>query len=164
MIFVATAAVALACVMEFGSQTRFWQTNPWLQSVQVTAWVALPLTLALIPLRLRKPRPRGWRLWCQPGMSAEIAVAVSLAHFLLLRSLSDYLNAARTIVSSPDGLLAQITLLLPSKASCTVAAMWVVLALSGRWKAEKTWIDRTGRILGLYWIVYPIVSLLFAHL
>ena len=164
MILVATAAVALACAMEFHTQTRFWQTNPWHRAAQSTVWVALPFTLALIPLRLREPRPRVRRLSCQPGLLAAVAVAVSLGHYLLLRALSDHLNTAKGALSSSDGMFAQTTLLLPSKSSCTVAATWVVLGLSGRWRAEKSWVDRAGRLFGFYWIVYPFVSLSLAHL
>ncbi len=29
---------------------------------------------------------------------------------------------------------------------------WVCLWLSGRWAAEPSWIDRAGRVLGLFWI------------
>ncbi len=84
-----------ACAMEFHTQTRFWQTNPWHRAAQSTVWVALPFTLALIPLRLREPRPRVRRLSCQPGLLAAVAVAVSLGHYLLLRALSDHLNTAK---------------------------------------------------------------------
>lgn len=34
----------------------------------------------------------------------------------------------------------------------TVAAIWMLLALSGRWRPERSWIDRLGRLLGVAWI------------
>ena len=34
----------------------------------------------------------------------------------------------------------------------TVAAIWLLLGLSGRWRPEKSWIDRLGRLLGVVWI------------
>jgi hypothetical protein len=34
----------------------------------------------------------------------------------------------------------------------TVAAIWSLLALSGRWRPERSWIDRLGRLLGVAWI------------
>ena len=37
-------------------------------------------------------------------------------------------------------------------AGYAVAATWVVLAASGRWRPEKSWVDRLGRALGLAWI------------
>jgi hypothetical protein len=67
IILVATTAVALTCLMEFETQTRFWTPHAWMRSLQRTIWATLPLTLALIPLRLRAPRPRRSHLWRQPG-------------------------------------------------------------------------------------------------
>jgi hypothetical protein len=38
----------------------------------------------------------------------------------------------------------------------TVAAVWLLLALAGRWRPEKSWIDRLGRLLGVVWIACAI--------
>jgi hypothetical protein len=35
-----------------------------------SVWIALVMTLVLIPLRLRQPRPPIGSLWCQPGWHA----------------------------------------------------------------------------------------------
>jgi hypothetical protein len=35
---------------------------------------------------------------------------------------------------------------------CAVAAGWLILALSRRWRAEPSWLDRLRRGLGVYWI------------
>jgi hypothetical protein len=34
-----------------------------------------------------------------------------------------------------------------------VLGAWAVMAASGRWRTERTWIDRTGLILGVVWIL-----------
>ncbi|WP_406695128.1 hypothetical protein V5E97_29235 [Singulisphaera sp. Ch08] len=34
----------------------------------------------------------------------------------------------------------------------SVVAIWLLLVLSGRWRPEKSWIDRLGRVLGVIWI------------
>ncbi len=47
---------------------------------------------------------------------------------------------------------------LPSKAVFAVAAAWATLGLLGVWESEKGWIDRLGRLFGLYWIGYPILG------
>ena len=39
---------------------------------------------------------------------------------------------------------------------CTVAAIWLLLVLSGRWRPERSWIDRLGRLLGVVWIAVAI--------
>jgi hypothetical protein len=41
---------------------------------------------------------------------------------------------------------------IPSEIGCAVAAAWIVQATGGRWRSEPSWIDRMGRILGIYWI------------
>ena len=97
MILVATTAVSLACVREFETQTRFWQPHALARPLQASVWAALPLTLALIPLRLRLPRPRTQRLWRQPGWLASIAVAVSVVHFLALVILDEYFSGSGRI-------------------------------------------------------------------
>lgn len=35
-----------------------------------------------------------------------------------------------------------------------VSAFWLALALSGRWRAERSWLDRLGRVLGWIWISF----------
>jgi hypothetical protein len=37
-----------------------------------------------------------------------------------------------------------------------VASVWIVLWLSGTWRAERSWIDRAGRALGIYWITISV--------
>lgn len=34
-----------------------------------------------------------------------------------------------------------------------VLAAWLGLALSGSWKSDRGWIDRTGRVFGVFWIL-----------
>ncbi len=41
-----------------------------------------------------------------------------------------------------------------------VAAVWLLLALSGRWRPERSWIDRLGRVVGATWIVVTLLSTL----
>ena len=46
----------------------------------------------------------------------------------------------------------QTGLLVPSAiVPATVVVAWLALALSMKWKAEPSWIDRSGRLLGLLW-------------
>ena len=157
IILVATMAVSLACVREFESQALSgWQSSGWARRLQASVWAALPLTLALIPLRLRQPCPRTQLPWRQPGWLVGIAVAVSFAHLLALVILDEYFSGQRGS-RVPSGLLGIGALHIPLKSSCSIAAIWIALALSGRWKPETSWIDRTGRILGCYWITYPII-------
>ena len=41
----------------------------------------------------------------------------------------------------------------------TILFGWFILAVSGRWQAERSWIDRFGRVLAIGWIIaYIMVS------
>jgi hypothetical protein len=42
----------------------------------------------------------------------------------------------------------------------SIAAVWLVLCLAGRWRAERSWIDRLGRILGMLWSATSVLLLL----
>jgi hypothetical protein len=120
----------------------------------------LTATLALIPLRLCHPRPHGEHLWRQPGWLACIAVALTLGISLAQQLLEVGFILIRLGPSRLDltSLFRSLMLGLPSKAVFAVAAAWTTLGLVCGWESEKGWIDRLGRLFGLYWIVYPILT------
>jgi len=45
-----------------------------------------------------------------------------------------------------------------------VAATWIVLFFSGRWRRSADWIDRMGRVVGVLWIVIGLVWTLHEYL
>ena len=105
-------------------------------------------TAASLLLQLRAPRPHAARLMRQPGAVA-VATAVAynvvvaggfaLAFFIRAKykpQWSDYTAQAIDVHGT----------------AMAITAAWVILALSGRWRAEPTWIDRSCRVIGLAWI------------
>jgi hypothetical protein len=40
-----------------------------------------------------------------------------------------------------------------------IFSAWFVLAVSGRWRPEPSWIDRSGRVLAVAWIVRYLIHL-----
>ena len=38
-----------------------------------------------------------------------------------------------------------------------VASVWIVMWLSGTWRADRSWVDRAGAALGIYWIMMSVV-------
>ncbi len=38
-------------------------------------------------------------------------------------------------------------------AAALILAVWLVAAVGGTMKSERSWIDRAGRALGMFWIV-----------
>ena len=82
----------------------------------------------LLALRLLSPRPPAAELVRQPGLWASAGVVLGVALMVALRYFQP--------VFFPG----------------SVALAWLVLVLSGRWRAERSWIDRSGRVVGACWL------------
>jgi hypothetical protein len=90
-------------------------------------------TIGLLALRLRRPRPEPGVLWRQPGWRACIAAVAGYFAGMAEEAIIEF--ECPTVVVPAAVLLA-----------------WLVLALTRRWSAEPSWIDRAGRCLGVAWI------------
>ena len=127
-------------------------------------WVILVTMLALVPLRLRHPRPAVARLWRQPGWLACNAVALTFA-ITLFWSIPSLIVIVR-YPSDPrqaqmiNSLLVQMTPQLGHGAVIAVATAWVTLTLVVGWESEKSWIDRAGRLCGICLLVPPTLGLI----
>ena len=146
-----------------------------------------PLTLACLAFRLRRPRPDRRRLFIQPGAAALLACSLLLAFKIpeMAASLNaptvENLSGMRAYPfpvgdsgfllleksARGNGVVGSLSVhecFSVTVASITypcgyaVATVWLVLALSGRWRPEKSWIDRLGRVLGVIWILITILA------
>ena len=173
--------MALIAALAFGFALARWEAAPYVVprsspdghswsgmragSWPMALWMGPPGcyaaagTLALVALRWRRPRPPAARIIRQPGAVACLAAAGSLllAGGLALAAMALERNDA-TGRRPPGGyennwywgVAIQPT-------SVTVAGAWLALALGGRWSPERSWIDRAGIALGVYWIArYPL--------
>jgi len=140
-----------------------WQALDWVPVVLlglVPRYTAMGM-VALLVLRLRRPRP-GWRrLSRQPGaVACAAATAALMAGGVLV--VSYYLSMVNPIGSTalnvPVHMPNEWTLgrhdwpIIESRIPTAVIAAWLALALSGRWRAEPRWIDRIGRVFGSFWV------------
>ncbi|QDV35157.1 hypothetical protein [Tautonia plasticadhaerens] len=111
-------------------------------------WVALCASIALIPIRLRRPRP-GWALLRdRPGFVASIAVLSGLV--------LETFNDLPLMLNYPIGVESWLyAASFPSNVAPLVAVSWLVLAMGGRWSPgpESDWVDRAGLALGVLWLV-----------
>jgi hypothetical protein len=111
-------------------------------------------SLTILGLWLREPRRRLRLLTRQPGIVAMVAavvvVSVRVVNLAVMLAIHVALEPERDIRTLYD-FMAEPPLI-PSEAGCAVAAAWIIQGLGGRWHAEPTWLDRTGRALGLFWI------------
>jgi hypothetical protein len=162
--------------------THSGRTRAWLVFASIVSAVATPLTLACLAFRLRRPRPDRHRLWIQPGAAAiltcslvfvlrtlELAVALAMptrsvwpttriatirvsdATYLLFMQGQD-INGVVGYVE-PLGCFGVTVVTFAWPCGSAVAAVWLMLAISGRWRPQRTWIDRLGRVLGWVWIL-----------
>ena len=167
-VLVAACAVGLALdrfiIQDFGPPEVL--VARWMSGV--ISWVVLPLyglalatpllqagTLALIPLGLRGRGGRRRRVLLRPGLmacgAATLAVAVELVGWGILGLLS-LAGVPLSMQWTTGPRFANVFFGgFPPLGEATAAA-WALLALSGRWRAERSWTDRAGRALGAYWI------------
>ncbi len=116
-------------------------------------------TVALIPLRMKRPRPPRRRLVRQPGLVATVAASITLATSGLVAAAVGAMgnrapggNSFFWLNDRPTSYL----VLVPGLAGAAVLGSWLTLIVGGRWRAEPSWPDRLGRLLGLYWIALAV--------
>ncbi len=168
MILVAATAAGLAWIGRvLPTMTGNWPQagssfdRAWMLAVGGTA-LALPCvlawTVAVLVLRLRGPRPSWRRIVRQPGAVACLAASLGLlAASVLMASVIAYLwmSGRWSGASWKDlaGTLLEWEGLASPFVGVGVAISWAMLAIEGRWRSERGWIDRAGRALGLFWII-----------
>jgi hypothetical protein len=108
-------------------------------------WLLLPMTFALLAIRLSKPRPRCRRLVRQPGLQANLVICLAIASALL----NGRWGYKPHWSSLPLGIgVEQVSLVGPM-----LAAGWILTALARSRRPEPSVIDRLGRVVGWAWIV-----------
>jgi len=163
MILVAATAVGLAmmraCDPEFtqAPSAKFLKAGWGRPACLVAAW-----SLALIFLRARRPRPMLRHMLLRPGMAASFAVALA-AIIALSRDVMAYqvLKILRPHTSEGGRSVDLFNTIWSSTSSSipwVVGGAWITLLVMGRWRPASGWIERWGRILGFYWRLHPLIS------
>jgi hypothetical protein len=116
-----------------------------------TYWASLLVMLALIPLRLMPPRPPFRWIRRQPGFIACLTVAFGIAH------MGVYFAVQRFKQLTPWANIDVLSLIVSPSIGSIIISAWLVLAVSGRWRPEATWIDRAGRLLAIAWILRYVI-------
>jgi hypothetical protein len=169
MVLIAATALGLAWAaqgwsrLESATRGPTWSWN-WIRDTGILVLATslpclLAWTAALALLRIRSPRPSWRRASRQPGMTANLAA--SLASLALLPSVATlilvryYRNAGSTTNLWRDlmaGLIEFLAMVTPIVGFVVLIA-WILLAIQRQWRCERSWIDRSGRVLGALWIV-----------
>lgn len=117
--------------------------------------LAAACMLVLIPLRLKQPRPPLRRLVRQPGFAACVAAAVALGWAAVDAGCEAALMASHDPASWP---FYQIWHSETRHVAAAVVGAWLALWASGLCRPERGWVDRLGRVLGGWWLVWLAVS------
>jgi hypothetical protein len=146
-----TAATALGlALMEMMREGSPFPSGQSVWRIVQASWAfILPLTWMIAMLRLFVRRPR----FRAPGVAACLMVSVVSLCILVFYSHNFVSNFPRVGLFSRRfwcGVVSHI--LMPHPFAATVVATWSMMALDRRWRPEPSWIDRTGRLIGIYWI------------
>jgi hypothetical protein len=109
--------------------------------VEILVPICVALTLAVLLMRMRRPRPPIGRIARQPGF---LGLAGALVGFWIP-------VYGRYFVEQTYPLAMII--------GAVVATVWLGLAASRRWASERSWIDEFGRVVCLGWMLAGLISL-----
>jgi hypothetical protein len=147
MILVAATAAGLAVAR---LDLDYYGRSPltaWVWAVGPASCLFAAWSVALLGLRLRQPRPRLIQLARQPGFVACVVTVVAMGvgsawALLKLRSLD--------VSWMPFHLYWTDAVFWVRQA---VAGAWLALIIGRLWRPKPSWIDRSGRLVGAYWVV-----------
>jgi len=177
VVVVASVAAGFALLrwrLAFADVFRFFQTisdaPPWRWTARsfslrlsglldLATPCALTGTLGVLILRILPPRPHLPRLARQPGFVACITFLV-VATFTTGTVLLTLWSRGKLGPTSNLDMITYYTVttgLAAQLGGLSVAAAWSVLGLGSRFRPEASWVDRLGRLMGLFWIASSVV-------
>ncbi len=165
---VAGVAVWLVIVRNYGQTMRLgpgWYMDLWsLRKLRLNrhglALFGFGLEVAsllLLMVRFRQPRPRWRRVWRQPGLLASAGAVVGMAIGLVGTVASSLAVTTGFYPAGWPSLLGCFRGSLSCGAPGVVGA-WLALGLSGRWRAERSALDRLGRLVGWLWLAEFVIA------
>ena len=111
-------------------------------------------TLAVLLLRFKHPRPPRRYLARQPGVvacAASVLAAAAGASALMLVMVARHYAQGDSIALT-DRFATRFMEGMAPYMGFSVLAAWLVLVLNKMWRPEPSWIDRLGRVMGVFWI------------
>jgi hypothetical protein len=128
---------------------------------KVGVWPApslISLSVVLLIVRLVPPRPSRPDFFRQPGNWAALAILSHMLYQVLTMSWHEKLQPYFSRIPYHPNFN---TFLFSNRfAGECIFVSWVTLALTGCWQAERSWMDRVGRVVGVLAILQWVVSVL----
>lgn len=132
--------------------------------------VLLPASLALLVIRLRKPRPALRRLARQPGFAACSVVALIVTIDLMCRLVtwfswslySDWgsvpfarwlWHMEHRVMTFAEWYRTQPLMYIHPLLAAAVTAVWAAMAIGHNWRRERGWIDWIATTVGGLWVL-----------
>jgi hypothetical protein len=114
------------------------------------------MSVTVLGLRLRNPRPPLPELACQPGTTA-----CAVASLIMVPACGSILVSHLVALGAPGAawrrtvadLRPEYLGGLATTIGLAISLYWFVMMVKNRWRPEPGWIDRLGRLLGLGWIL-----------
>jgi hypothetical protein len=154
-----------------------WSNSDAYYRIEYALWLVLPhvvsMTVALVAMRIRQPRPPFRRLARQPG---AVACMVASATLLLIAcwiisaaATNRVIEFSQSVTRLPGrgghgtgGALGRpfsgrTLTVYADRVGFAVAGAWLSLLLAGSWRPEPTWIDRFGRAIAWLWFISTVV-------
>lgn len=132
-----------------GPRIWIYACVPWLLCLSASLW----------PLRMARGAERFRRAARRPGLAVSYAAWAALA-FALVRTAFEYRaefgsTRFRDVGQvSPGEVVALRVVAMKDFLGAAVVVTWFLIWRAGRWRPEPSWIDRLGRLLGDFWIVF----------
>jgi hypothetical protein len=160
MILVAAMAMSLAASRHVASTTnQRWDLGHPRRLIHIVhdhiGLLLFFLSTACLLIRLRPPRPARRRLWCQPGFAACAAAVLGM----VIQAMFFVIFIHTRLPGWGWGLFV-MQVFWRNWAFCgpAVAGAWLALIVAGCWRAERSGIDRLGRVLGACWLVEILIA------
>ena len=124
----------------------------------VIRMVMLALSLAIVPLNLRRGGWRKLRRWGTPGTIVPIAVILSLLAGVMDQRAFPLVMNFYYLYASGEQRVFRLSFVMTDITLCSsaVAVAWAALAISGSWSRETDWVGHLGRAVGVTWIVQAV--------
>ncbi len=154
MLLIAAVAIGIVGIRNCDAQMRAAQIDPGslVNRFVVSSPMLMSLSAALLFAGLSPPRRRWSELGRRPGFTAcwvtTLVTAIETVSRFAVHP--DALTSLDNFIHSFDyGFFWPAT----AQVGFGVLIAWTTLALAGRWRSEASWIDRSGRVLGVVWIL-----------
>jgi hypothetical protein len=179
MILVVACAVAMAIMKQADplqslqatlippSQTTMSTSLSLSLDVWVLLWIErwispmlVTLAVAILVIRLRRPRPSFRQLWQRPGVLA-LALSILVMIFVSLLALVRYLVHETGLVTNL-GLMIRFSDVFRETAyygGALTLGSWLTLAFSRRFRCTRDWIEQVSILLGSCWIAAFLIQL-----